>query len=100
MYSCYDPSFAIHLPVAIDDCEVILFFVDSHLKSALGSALESVQTFSPSSQAIEAPFTVLGSVHGRPLRALMLHTSTHEDPSIKGALWQSLKALATLTTPQ
>ncbi len=99
-YSCYDPSFALHLPIAIDDCEVVLFFVDSHLKSALSTLLETVQTFSPSSQPIETPFTVLGSIHGRPLRALILHTGTHEDPAIKGALWQSLKALATLPPPQ
>jgi hypothetical protein len=100
IYSCYDPSFALHLPVTIDDSEVVIFFVDSHLKSSLTSLLESVQDFSHSLQPIESPFTVLGSIHGHPLRALMLHTSTHEDASIKGTLWQSLKALATLTPPQ
>jgi hypothetical protein len=99
-YSCYDPSFSLHLPVIVDDCEVVLFFVDSHLKGALTSLLESAQTFSLQSQPIETPFTVLGTLHGRPLRALILHTSTHEDTSIKGALWQSLKSLATKAPPQ
>jgi hypothetical protein len=99
-YSCYDPSFSLHLPVVVDDCEVVIFFVDSHLKTALTTLLESVQTFTATSQSPESPFTILGTVHGRPIRALMLHTSTHEDGAIKGALWKSLKALATLTPPQ
>ncbi len=94
LYSCYNPSFSLHLPIAIDDSDVVLFFVDSHLQSTLLASLESVQTFSRSSQQIEAPFTLLGAIHGRPLRAVILHTSTHEEPTIKSALWQSLKALA------
>lgn len=100
LYSCYDSSFALHLPIAVDDSDVVLFFVDSHLKSSLDTLLETVQTFTTSSQPIETPFSLLGTVHGRPLRAFILHASTHEDQSIKGALWHSLKTLATLTPPQ
>jgi hypothetical protein len=100
LHSCYDPSFSLHLSVAAEDCEVILFFVDSHLQSTVTSLLETVQTFSRSSPPIEAPFASLGSVHNSPLRTLFLHTSTHEDTTIKTSLWQSLKALATLNPPQ
>ncbi len=99
-HSCYDPTFSLQLPIAVDDYEVVLFFVEAHLESSLKTLLESIKSFAHSSQTLDTPFKVLGSINGHPLRALILHASTHEDPSIKGQLWQSLKALATLTPPQ
>lgn len=99
LHSCYDPAFVLHLPIIVLNCDVIFFFVDNHLNSSLITLLNSVQSFTRSSQAVEPPFISLGSVHDRPLRAFLLHPSTHEDAAIKADLWRSLKALVSFSHP-
>ena len=93
-YLCSDPAFHLHLPVAVQDHAVVLFFLDSHLQSGLTTLLESIPAYSREALPLETPFTPMGSVHGNPLRTLVLHPSTHEETSIKGQLWNSLKGLA------
>ena len=99
VHSCSDPLFALELPMALDDSEVVILFVEAHLESALKDLLEPIHSYSQSSQLFEPPFSVIGAINGKPLRTLVLHPSTHEDPAVKSQLWQSLKALATLTSP-
>lgn len=99
VHSCTDPLFALELPMALDDSEVVILVVETHLESALQDLLEPIHSYSQSSQLFEPPFSVIGAINGKPLRTLVLHPSTHEDPTLKSQLWQSLKALATLTSP-
>lgn len=99
VHSCTDPLFALELPMAIDDSEVVILFVEAHLESALQELLEPIHSYSQSSQVFEPPFSVMGAINGKPLRTVILHPSSHEDPAVKSQLWQSLKALATLKSP-
>jgi hypothetical protein len=99
VHSCTDPLFALELPMALDDSEVVILVVEAHLESALQGLLEPIHSYSQSSQLFEPPFSVIGAINGKPLRTLVLHPSIHEDPTLKSQLWQSLKALATLTSP-
>ena len=98
-HSCTDPLFALQLPMAVDDSEVVLLFVEAHLESSLLELLEPIQSFARASQSLDHPFSVIGSINGKPLRTMILHPSTHEDQAVKSQLWQSLKALATLKSP-
>ena len=97
--SCTDPLFAVKLPMAVDDSEIVFLVVDAHLEGALQELLEPIHSFASSSQVFDPPFSVIGSINGNPLRTLVLHPSTHEDQTVKAQLWQSLKALATLNSP-
>ena len=96
---CTGPLFALELPMAIDDSEVVLLIVDAHLESSLHELLEPIHSFTSSSQIFEPPFSVMGSINGKPLRTLVLHPSTHEDQAVKAQLWRGLQALATLKSP-
>ena len=98
-HSCTDPLFALQLPMAVDDSEVVILFVEAHLEGALLELLEPIHSFTRLSQTLELPFTTIGSINGRPLRTVILHPSIHEDQAVKTQLWQSLKALATLKSP-
>jgi hypothetical protein len=98
-HSCTDPLFALQLPMAADDSELVMLFVEAHLESALLGLLEPIHSFVRSSQGLEPPFSVIGAINGKPIRTLVLHPSTHEDQAVKSQLWQSLKALATLNSP-
>ena len=97
--ACTNPLFALELPMAVDDSEVVMLVVDSHLESSLQELLDSIHSYTSSSELLDHPFSVMGSINGKLLRTLVLHPSTHEDRTIKAQLWQSLKALATLKSP-
>ena len=96
---CTSPLFALELPMAVDESEVVLLVVDAHLESSLQELLDPIHSYAPSTDILEPPFSVMGSINGKPLRTLVLHLRAHEDQTIKAQLWQSLKALATLASP-
>jgi hypothetical protein len=96
--SCLDPSFSVHMSLLASECDAIICFIEHHHESSFLKLLETVPACSPSEHALDSPFSLYGSIYGKPIRALILHATTHEDPTVKQQLWQRLKSLAASST--
>lgn len=97
--SCVDSHFALKLPIACSDCDVVLIFIEAHLERSLLAMLESIPSFSRSSKALDPPFVVMGTIEGKTIRTVIIHPSTPDDQNVKTQLWRALKALSTLSSP-
>jgi hypothetical protein len=91
-YSC--DSCAVQLPLALEEYDRVLFFVDQHKETHLLKTLESIQAFSKKGVKAPLPFVSLGTLHSLPLFALILRQNSHEDQTFKKQLWLSLQQLA------
>jgi hypothetical protein len=92
--SCDNPTFVKLFPMVLDDCEAVLFFVDQHLEQKLRELLCTIPLHDPTPHSVSAPFILLGTLHKKPLRAVLLKKNTHEDPAIKQQLWTGIRGLS------
>jgi hypothetical protein len=88
-----ETSFVQMLPLIVDDCSRILFFIDAHLEASLLELLQQIPTFTHSSHSPPLPFSYLGSIHKKPLLSLVIHEQTSENQSLKQQLWTALRNL-------
>ncbi len=92
--SCEDLTFTQLFPMVLDDSEVVVFFVDQHLEQKLRESLRTISSYDPTPYPIAAPFITLGTLHKKPLRAILMNKNTHEDQVLKQQLWASIRGLA------
>ncbi len=88
------PTLSIDLPLSASDSQLVLFFVEPHLETALLKQIEILRSFQKEPASQNPPFIRIGRVLSTPLLLLPVHPQIATDVTTKQQLWASLKSLA------